>query len=159
MKQNLINRLLLVGFLILGPQLNAQMRPEMRQKAKQAEKVESLMVAEITLGLDLSSEEAKSFWPLYNEYRNEMKAQNEKMKEIQRSNREKFDQLSEQEQEELLMKLLELEASLTEIRKRYVPKFSNELGMKRTAKLYTEERKFQRKVMRKMREQRIERGR
>lgn len=74
----------------------AQAQPE-----EIANKVEAIQIAFLTKELKLTPDEAQKFWPVYNDYRNELK----KVSKIQRKDE------------------LQVEESVLNIRKRYKPEF------------------------------------
>ncbi len=85
------------------------------------EKIEALKIAFITQKLELSSEEAQKFWPVYNQYENEMKS-------TFRENRDGD--------------VIENDERLLNIRKKYRPEFVKVLGQSRMNKLFTAEKEF-----------------
>lgn len=87
-----------------------------------AEKLEALKVAFITKELNLSSEEAQKFWPVYNGYFDELKKARQNNMEDQ----------------------LKFEETALNIRKKYKPEFKKVLANddKRVEKLYRLETEF-----------------
>lgn len=69
-----IRGLLLACTLIVG--IYSEINAQTGQSAK--EKIESMRVAFITNKIDLSADEAKTLWPIYNEYQSEMQKLREK---------------------------------------------------------------------------------
>ncbi len=63
----------IVSFFLAGATAVAQPEPT-------AEKIEALRIAYLTKQLDLSTEEAQRFWPVYNEYTTGAKALNEEVR-------------------------------------------------------------------------------
>lgn len=88
---------------------------------KRAEKIEALKIAFITEKLGLSAAEAQKFWPVYNQYENEIKSA--------------FRQNNDGD-------VLENDEKLLNIRKKYRPEFEKVLGQPRMNKLYTAEKDF-----------------
>jgi len=88
---------------------------------KRAEKIQALKIAFITQKLGLSAEEAQKFWPVYNQYENEMKS-------ILRENKD--------------VDVIENDERLLNIRKKYRPEFVKVLGQPRMNTLFTAEKEF-----------------
>ncbi len=84
-----------------------------------AEKIQALKIAFITQKLQLTSDEAQKFWPIYNEYNSEMQG-------------------VESKNEDAIPK----EEELLNIRKKYLNSFQKVLGTDRVNKLFNAERDF-----------------
>src|SRR3978361_2244622 len=83
-----------------------------------AEKIQSLKIAFITQKLQLTSDEAEKFWPIYNQYDNEIKNLNKNAP------------------------VIETEEKLLNIRKKYVPSFEKVIGSQKVNKLFNAESDF-----------------
>ncbi len=90
-------------------------------ESKKAEKIQALKIAFITQKLELTSDEAQKFWPIYSQYENEMK-----QLLLERKN---FD-------------VIESDESLLNIRKKYRPEFIRVIGQPRINKLFNDEQEF-----------------
>ena len=94
-----------------------------------AEKIQALKIAFITQKLQLSSTEAEKFWPVYNEYENEIKSL--------RAGNKNGD-------------VLDTEEKLLNIRKKYKPSFEKILGEQKLNQLFTAERDFRNVLIRRL---------
>ena len=65
-------------------------------------KIESQKIAYITKALDLSSEEAQVFWPVYNNFSDEMKSIKEKIRDNMSSMRKDRSSLTEKQVGEIM---------------------------------------------------------
>lgn len=101
------------------------------QKGQREEKVKALKIAFITQRLQLTSEEAQRFWPVYNQYD----------KEIQK--------LAENSKDE---GVLENEEKLLKIRKKYQPEFQKIIGSARVNALFKAERDFRTLLIKRLKE-------
>jgi hypothetical protein len=101
------------------------------QNGQRAEKIQQLKIAFITQKLQLTSAEAEKFWPVYNNYDNEIKQL--------RSTNKNGD-------------VLDNEQKLLDIRKKYKPSFEKILGAQRANDLYNVERDFRNVLIRKLKE-------
>lgn len=118
--------LLLIIFLSAGQMAFAQ-------KGQREERIKALKIAFITQKLHLTADEAKKFWPVYNQYENEI----EKLMANAREN-----------------DVLENEEKLLKIRKRYQPSFQKILGQQRVNTLFNAERQFRILLIQKLKERR-----
>ncbi len=93
-----------------------------------SEKVEALKTAFITQKLQLSPDEAQKFWPVYNQYENEIK----NLQETKDPN------------------VIDREEKLLNIRKKYLPSFQKVIGPDRVNKLFNAERDFRSILIRRL---------
>ncbi len=105
----------------------------MAQNGNGRERVQALKVAFITQKLHLTSAEAEKFWPIYNQYDNEIMQL--------RANNGNGD-------------VLDNEQKLLDIRKKYKPSFEKILGPQRLNDLYSAERDFRNVLIQRLKERR-----
>ena len=94
------------------------------------EKVESLKIAFITQKLSLTADEAQRFWPVYNRYDAEIK-------DIIRNNRNGD--------------ALQTEEKILNVKKKYLPEFTNVIGSQKSNTLFNAEKEFRSVLMRQLR--------
>ena len=64
----------LIAMLILGLASQAQsLKPDRDARTAEIKKIQAMEMAFITKELNLSPDEAQKFWPVFNQYRNELK--------------------------------------------------------------------------------------
>jgi hypothetical protein len=102
---------------------------------KDGGRVYALMVAYLTKELNLSSEEAQKFWPIYNQYRSEIR---ETRQEARANNAKDID----------------TDQKLLDIRKRYDGEFSKALSKEKVNKLFRAEKQFATVIQRELQERR-----
>jgi hypothetical protein len=100
-----------------------------------SEKIQALKVAFITQKLNLTPAEAERFWPVYNDYENEIKTL--------RANNKNGD-------------VIDNEEKLLDIRKKYRPQFEKILGPSRMNDLFTAERDFRKILIQRLKERQNE---
>jgi len=110
------------------------------------EKMEAQKIAFLTKELELTPDEAKVFWPVYNEYdakRMEMRKsfRNDKM------DKDEFAKLTEKEAVQLLDNQIIEAQKLLDLRKEYHAKFKAVLPAVKVLKLYDTEREFQKMLI------------
>lgn len=120
------------------------------------EKVKALKVAFITEKLDLTTEEAQKFWPIYNVFDdNQSELRHEKMRAIlNRFRPGKVDKLSEKEALSLLVQMEKIEEDLFNLRKKFIKDLQNVISAKKIIKLKKAEEDFNRELLKQMKEKR-----
>ena len=121
---------------------------------EQQEKFEALKVAFLTEELSLSSKEAQSFWPVYNEMDSQLSEVRDARKKIARNARRNWESMSDAELDQAIVDALDLTQEEIQIKRDFLPKFKEALPMRKVAKLYASEDKFKRKLLQKIKEHR-----
>ncbi|MCX6292125.1 MAG: hypothetical protein NT126_10215 [Bacteroidetes bacterium] len=120
----------------------------MAQEPKPArEKVEAMKVGFLTERLNLSPEEARVFWPVYNKYTDELEAVRKSRRENLVNARMNFDEMTDKEIEKVIDTEIASRQSELDLQKKYNPQFKQVLPMKKIAKLYRAEEDFKRKLL------------
>ena len=109
--------------LILATPLLSKAQPP-RDDPRQQERVEALEIAFISRKLALTPDEAQKFWPIYNEYKRDLR----QVMMAQRSNPERD--------------LIDMEQKMVDVRKKYKDRFVGCIGQPRMNKLFSAEREF-----------------
>jgi len=108
-----MKKYLLILFVMLGALSRA--------KAQDGEKIQALKIAFITQKLQLTPDEAQKFWPVYNQYDNE----------IHNIELDKSDP-----------NVIDKEEKMLNVRKKYLTSFEKILGPDKTNRLFNAERDF-----------------
>jgi len=122
--------LILISFLAL-PALYAQEA----EKAKREEKIQTLEIAFISRKLNLNPEEAQKFWPVYNEYKREVR----QIAIIQKAQPERD--------------MIEFEQKVLDVRKKYKDQFSGVIGQTRMNEFFRAEHEFRGVLLNKIKNQ------
>ena len=119
---------------------------------KIAERIKTQKIAFITEKLNLSSEEAQQFWPVYNE----IEAKKEALRKESMSKRKgkRPEDLSDKEAKTLLNEMLNIEDQRHQLQRELVSKLEGVISSKKILKLMRVEREFDRKLLDKLKEQR-----
>jgi hypothetical protein len=120
---------------------------------KKREEIEAQKVAFITTQLNLTTEEAQAFWPVYNEFADSIVVIHKQKKDNNKEYIKNIDDLSDGEIERIVNSNFDLIQKELDIKKRYHLKFKKTLSIKKTAQLYHAEKEFKRTLL-----QRIKRG-
>ena len=136
-----MKNIFLLTFLLCSIAIIAQER----RPAK--ERVDAMKIGFLTERLNLTSEEAKTFWPVYNMYSDEL----EKLRKGRRENiinaKENLDDLSDAELEKNVDNEIIFRQNELEIIKKYHPQFKKILPIRKVAKLYKSEDDFKRRLL------------
>lgn len=120
------------------------------------EKVKALKVAYITEQLDLTTEEAQKFWPIYNTFDDKQaELRHEKMRAIlDRFAPGSVEKLSEKDASTLLTQMETIEENLFTLRKKFIKDLQGVISAKKIIKLKKAEEDFNRHLLKQMREKR-----
>ncbi len=120
---------------------------------KRLNNLRSQKIAFITQRLNLTPEEAQTFWPVYNELALKKDQLNKRRKEISFELRNNWDNLSEQEKEELVDKFVSIKIEEATLEVDYHEKFKKVLDLEKVLKLYQSEMAFKNYLLNKIRHQ------
>jgi hypothetical protein len=138
--------LLLAGCLMLISVAGFGQAATTNKQEKRQDKQEAIMsqkIAFITQELQLTTDEAQKFWPIYNEY-NAKKDDFTKVKREAEKNARLtgMDKLNDKQAEDLINGELQYEQQLLDLKKEYKDKFKPVIGVKKIVQLYLAEKKF-----------------
>ena len=118
--------------------------------------IESMKIAFITKRLSLTPEEAKVFWPVYDEYSTEMKSVRENRVSNLKEAKGEIDNLTDKEVDNIIADDIALRQQEGDILKKYHPRFKQVLPIKKVAKLFKSEEEFKRELLEKIRERKAQ---
>jgi hypothetical protein len=120
------------------------------------EKVKALKVAYITEQLELTTEEAQKFWPLYNAFDDKQsELRHEKMRSIlDRFKPGNVEKLSEKDASNSLAQMEKIEEDLFNLKKKFIKDLQGVISAKKIIKLKKAEEDFNRELLKQMREKR-----
>ena len=121
---------LILAIIFTGLASNAQ-QPEPQLEGKKEQDIEALKVAFISKELELTPEEAQQFWPVYNQYSNELKTAVKAEDDI-----------------------IERDEKVLNLRKRYRERFIKILGQQRMNRMFGAEANFRKLLIKAIRKQR-----
>ncbi len=133
--------LIIVGSMTVFAQNPDYKRGEVHEKIK-AEKI-----AYFTDKLDLNEEEAKKFWPVFNQYEKEKMEIFKRYKETPKA----YTSMSDADADQFLKNMVDIKEREFQIEKEYVSKFRKVLAPKKVAGLYYYEREFKKEVLERVR--------
>ncbi|SER33588.1 hypothetical protein [Pedobacter rhizosphaerae] len=118
------------------------------QRPKSGE-IESLKIAFFTQKLDLSPEEAKVFWPIYNDMQAEQNALRKErfQKMISFKKTTEIDNLSDSQIQSLISSEFEMRQKDLNLEKKYYNKLKSSLPIKTVGKFYRAQEAFKRELL------------
>lgn len=125
-----------------------------RSREERQEKVEAYKIAFFTEKLQLTPEESKGFWPLFNQFESEREA----LRERYDQDNARIELMSDKEVEAFLEKGLEMEEQLVKLRKDYLGRFREVLPVRKVALLQRIDKEFKLELLREIRERRGQQG-
>ena len=141
-------------FLLIAVAAMAQQKGE---PGKKREKVEQLRVAYLTKHLELTTEEAEKFWPVYNEFTDKLRESKKTKMKLAKELKENVDNLKDSEIKTKTDAILSEEQKEVDLKREYNPKIAAVIGYKRTVKLVSLEREFRQELRKELQKRREER--
>lgn len=131
-----MKKILLITTILMGSLFAAKAQDDQPgDEAKHQEKIKALYVAYITQELNLNAEEAQKFWPLHAQFESDIKAVKADMPELDK------------------------QQTILNIKKKYQENFNRILGPKRCERFFRMDGEFKRKLLDRIRKQRMEQQR
>ncbi|MAT56101.1 MAG: hypothetical protein CMN32_16650 [Saprospirales bacterium] len=112
------------------------------------ERIEAYKIAFFTEKLQLTPEESKAFWPVYNEYED---ARTE-LRQKYRMDGKRLELLSDSELEDYIEQQLKMEEEMVKLRREYVYKFKEILPIRKVAMLQKVDNEFKRELLKELRQ-------
>ncbi len=125
-----------------------------QKKMDRRNKAEAMKIGFITNKLSLTQDEAKKFWPVYNQFQDELSTLRQKRKGDRRGARQDFDQLSDKEVEKVVDDEILFRQNELDILKKYHAQFKQVLPIKKVAMLYQAEEDFKKELLRQLKDRR-----
>ena len=117
------------------------------------EKIEALKVGYLTKQLNLTADEAKVFWPVYNQYDAEMEViRKGRLTELMNA-KINFDEMSDADVAKTIDNEFNYQQQELNIRKKYNEEFKKVLPMKKVAKFWVAEQKFKLYLLEQLKQQ------
>ncbi len=97
----------------------------------------------VATNMELTDSEAKAFWPLYDEYQNELFLLRKRTAKLINDYAKSYKEMSDEKAKRLLDESINIDALTLKLRKAYLPKFRQVLPEKKTARYFQIENKIQ----------------
>lgn len=118
-----------------------------------AEKVEQLKIAYFTKELNLTTQEAEKFWPVYNEMEKKIKTLRKERRKTFKELEDNGDSLSVEVVKKHTNSIFDSEIAEVNTKKEYYAKIGGIIGFKKATKVYKVEREFKRELLIRLKEQ------
>lgn len=115
------------------------------------DKIESLRIAYITKELSLSTNEAQQFWPVYNQFQEELKVIRKNRKLDIMEAKINFDSMTDVEIAKMIDGDFQFQQLELDLRKKYVEEYKKVLPVRKVAKLLRAEHTFKIELLREFR--------
>ena len=135
---------LIAAFLISGFVFNA-----FGQKAGE-DNVHTFKIAFITKRLDLTSEQAEKFWPIYNKYEDELKLLRDANSKVLLNVYINIETMNDNELEGIVNQELTFRQNELDVTKKYIPQFKSVLPIRKVLKLFKAEEDFKKELIKRM---------
>ncbi|MCX2572940.1 hypothetical protein [Pedobacter sandarakinus] len=144
-----MRHLIFVALMLLLPATLLAQRPK-------GEEIESLKIAYFTQKLDLSAEEAKIFWPIYNDMENEQNALRKERIQKMISFRKvtEIDNLSDAQVQSLITSEFDFRQRDLNLEKKYYNRLKSSLPIKVVGKFYRAQEGFKRELLNRFKDRR-----
>jgi len=140
-----MKNLTIIALLFIFPFLAMAQRPDNKKR----EEIESYKIAYLTQKLELSPEEAKIFWPIYNDYQKEQadlrKERGQKM--ISFKKMPEIDDMTDSEVQALIVNDFDFKQRDLNLEKKYYAKLKSSLPIKVIGKYYRAQETFKRELL------------
>ncbi len=114
------------------------------------ERFNTLRIALITEKLNLSSEQAEKFWPIFNDFSRERKEIKKKLRNLDK----KFEVMNDDEVKKSVDLMFELRQKELDLEKNYHLKFQKVISIRQIAELFRAEMHFKKKLMEQLKKRR-----
>jgi len=113
----------------------------------------TVRIGYLTKKLSLTPEEAQVFWPVYNQYQDELKVVKKEMRVEHRQARKNFDIMTDAEVANMVDNYVEMKGKEYEVFLKFHKEFQKVLPIRKVAKLYQAEQDFTRLVLKRINNQ------
>jgi hypothetical protein len=118
--------------------------------AQKGERLEAMKIGFITERLNLSSDEAKVFWPVYNKFTDEMKKLRQSSKGKISEELADMPTKTDAEAEKVLNDMVNFKIQEADLLKKYASEFKKVLPVKKVVLLFKAENDFKRELLKKL---------
>lgn len=150
MKQLFVPFALCIAFLFAG---SFDLSAQGKQPKPKRERVKQLKIAYFTEQLDLSTEQAEKFWPIYNEMTEKIKTKKKEARIAAESLKNDAGTLTDDEFKTKAQTALDATIEEAKLKKEYHEKIAAVIGYKKAAKLLSLEAQFKRELLKRLAEE------
>ncbi len=145
-----LNTMLIVAALFIAQSISAQNAERGKHSNENREKIEALKVSYLTEKMNLTPEEAQKFWPVYNQYKADMKTLKKDKHASATGSKESFETMSDSEITAWVDQKFITDQKALDLKKKYHAEFKKVLPIKKVALLYKAEDQFKSELLQQM---------
>jgi hypothetical protein len=138
--------LIVAAGILLGPSASGQANEKFADLTGEIEMVRSMAQTErkaaVLQNMVFTASESEAFWPLYNQYRGEIAAAQDRLVKLIMDYAARYESLTDAQAQDLLGDYLGYQADVLKVRKKYVGRFSKVLPGTQVARFYQIENKL-----------------
>jgi len=120
------------------------------------EEIDAMKIGFLTKRLNLTSEEAKVFWPVYNQYQDELENLRKSRRGERKETKDDFSNMTDKDVEKVVDGEIAFRQQELDIMKKYHAQFKQVLPIKKVAILYRTEEDFKRELLKRIQERKDE---
>ncbi|MFI5217919.1 MAG: hypothetical protein ACHQNT_00410 [Bacteroidia bacterium] len=120
------------------------------------ENIEAMKIGFLTKRLDLTPDEAKTFWPVYNQFQNELEALRKSRRGERKEAKDEFANMPDKDVEKMVDGEIAFRQNELDIMKKYHAQFKQVLPIKKVASLYRTEEDFKRELLNRLQDRKKE---
>jgi len=130
------------------------------QPQDKKDKIEIIHTAYLTEKINLTTDQSQKFWPMYNEYRNELA----ELQKQRRANAKTIkdaggiDNMKDEDVQKLITNEIDIKSRELDLHKKYVVKFQEVISLKQVAKLFAAEEQFKLYLLNQLKNKRANNG-
>ena len=149
---NFITKKMLFAFIMIFAFTSAIAQgPEIERKSQQRkERIKTYKIAFITEKVNLTSEEAEKFWPVYNAHQSQMEGLQEKRFKSEPPGPKDISDLTNEEAEAITDEMLKNELQIYNLKKEFRNELKPILSAKKILRLFNAEREFRIELMKRL---------
>ncbi len=126
--------------------------PALAQKDNIREKIKAQRIAFITQKLALTPDEAQKFWPVYNQFTDELDRVKKDMNKLRRSTNENLMSMNDKEVEKALEDDILNQQKITDLHRKYQAELKKVIPARKIALLYKAEHDFKLTLLKRMKQ-------
>ena len=118
-------------------------------QSRKGERIHALKVSFITNKMELSSDQAERFWPVYNKYEQDVRTTR---KQYLTQGKARNRKMTDAEARQYVENNLDFQEAVIDLKRRYKEQFLKVISAQQLANLYTAEREFKQMLIQKLRD-------
>jgi hypothetical protein len=140
--QKLATGVLVIVFILGAAGVTSTLAQEADEIELSREVLQTQRKAIVAKNVEMTEEESQAFWPVYNDYRTDVREVNDRKVKLITDYADNYETLSDEKAEEMLCEFLKIQKAEVKVKKRHVRKFKKVLPYKKVMRFYQVENKL-----------------